>query len=163
MQTYITKLTSTLLLILMCLLATQQTSKAQWIDGEKIDYYSSETQQLQALSQSLDILEKADFAKDFQLSIKKGDIRFLSIKGAGNVTPGVAAQQVVDLYNDFGIGEKVLKGSNDKMPPELAKRVAKVARDYMVPYNRLLLIYVAKKNKQSKKRGPSPRRSNRKR
>ena len=155
MHTHLVKLTTTLSLVFICLLTMQQASKAQWIDVEKVDYYSSEAQQFSTLSQSLDILEKADFAKDFQLALKKGEAKFLAIRGAGIAAPGVTDKQLADAYNNRGMGIKVLKGSNDTMPPALARRVAKVARDYMAPYNRLLLTYLSERIKRGKKQTPS--------
>lgn len=125
---------------------TQRVSRAQWVDARKTNDYSSFSKQMQALSEALGILEKANPALDLRKALRKGDFRFVGYWGYARHLPGIPDQKM-----DFAEKRlKMLKGSSDVLTQDLSRRIDRVARTYMKPYNTALLKILVKQRSRKK-------------
>lgn len=83
--------------------------------------------------------ETADPNADLQVAIKKGDLRFLAIRGYTVIVPGVE-----DYKSKYAskYSYRILEGTSDVVNGPEDLRLQSVAQRYAEKYNRLLLKHI---------------------
>jgi hypothetical protein len=82
-------------------------------------------------------LRYADPAKDLQVSMQKGDCRFVGLQGFTIYVPGLNEPDLERYRAKYGVN--VIKGTSDAIETPEHAELIEVGRDYAEHYNHLLL------------------------
>jgi len=83
--------------------------------------------------------DSADYRRDFEVAIAKGDIRFVGVMGYALEVPGVPDYD--DIYSESN-GVKVIEGSSDSYPDSASLAQTVFFESYATGYNTLLLRHL---------------------
>jgi hypothetical protein len=107
---------------------------------------SSEINRMDFMEKNLTEMEASDPIVDFRAALARKDYRFVGIMGYTLDIPGIDENNV--LVRNGGV--KVIKGTSDSIVDKEDARLQKLARDYAIKYNHLLLKYLSENENNNK-------------
>lgn len=96
------------------------------------------------LLKSLRKLETSNYKIDLRKSLMNKDFRFKAYKELTLIVPGIANGRFNSYVQRRGIS--VIPGTSDVIESADERRLQRVIKNYLVPYNKALLAYLYKKD-----------------